>query len=757
MDARKAEPEALGESPQTREDKIAQVLAECSDRLNAGQQVNIEEIQASHPDLGPELAAALEALWGVDPTFRKDQVVQALGDYEIVREIGCGGMGAVVYEAWQKSTSRRVALKVLSGGFLANPKALDRFKREMTIAGRLDHPGVCTVYDAGVVEGTPYIAMRYIEGESLARRIMRARGKEAASTGQVDSTFQGLEKLAKDEPRVAPRPADRPTQPPAQKEIAVILRTIEYVARTLHMAHEAGLIHRDIKPGNIMITNGGDPVIIDFGLARSADQPRLTQAGELMGTPPYMSPEQISGRPHNQRTDVYSLGVTLYEWLTYRLPFDAPTRQGIYQKILGSDPPAPRKLNPHISKDLKIVLETALEKNVDRRYQRALDFAEDLRRIQAHEPVRARPTGLFLHCSRFAQKYPGLTTLMAVVCLLLATAVSLLVRVMKEKDAVLSERNKTDMLLDILRGDKRNEIERLWDDPDVTDVVFRSEQRSLLDGTETRNLNHADTLRIKFGVYTHKKPESMRRIVSPVLAYLEETMMAALSRPVGIDLVIYRDYNLCVEASADGKVDFVRLGGAPYVRAKNKNPNIEVLAAQDQEFNGCIFTRDNSGIGSIDDLRRKRILFGDRDSTTGNYVSKSRLAQAGIFLRNVPGSININDLATMGIQTAGHETVVDLVRNGTFAAGAAKEGEVLKHKDLRILQTFPSISMPWVARSGLDPKIGDAIQRSLLPLKDMRILASLEDNVAGFKLVTDEYYDRMRGEMKKAEEFDSSK
>jgi WD40 repeat protein/serine/threonine protein kinase len=341
-----------------------------------------------------------------------------LGHYRLLHEIGRGGQGQVLL-AEDTRLKRKVALKILAPGF--DPKNRERFEREAAAASRLDHPGICAVYEAGDAEGTHYIAMRYVEGESLAQRIASAKeGKNESATP----------------------PASPPSGPSTREEFATTLRFVERALRALHVAHEVGLIHRDVKPGNIMIDPNGEPVILDFGLAgdETGNLRTLTLSGDLMGTPAYMSPEQLAAHRIrlDRRTDVYSMGVTLYECLTLRRPFDAPTVGETYQRILATDPPDPRRRNPRISREITVILETALEKDRDRRYRTALDFADDLRRARNLEPIRARPAGLLLRFRRWTQRQPLVAAMVLGLFLLLTAglvvALTLLERVRDEHD-----------------------------------------------------------------------------------------------------------------------------------------------------------------------------------------------------------------------------------------------------------------------------------------------------------------------------------
>jgi serine/threonine protein kinase len=365
------------------------------------------------------------------PSVPGEPSPRRLATYRLVRELGRGGMG-VVYLAEDERLRRRAAVKILSPVFASSEAIRQRFRREATVASRLDHPGICTVYEAGEDDGVPFIAMRFVEGETLEQWIHRSRASSGLSPEEPGSRITRLPPTegegaaaAAPAPGRADRGADaRPAGAASPAEVHRVLHLVERAARALHAAHEAGLIHRDIKPGNIMVTPRGDPVLLDFGLARDEEGMglSLTQTGALMGTPAYMSPEQIAAQRIrlDRRTDVYSLGVTLYEALTLRLPFRAATRDSLYQKILATDPENPRALNPNVTPDLRVVLDKTMEKDRERRYATAEEFAEELRRIREDEPILARPPGRVVRVRRWTRRHPGAAGTILVAVLLAA-------------------------------------------------------------------------------------------------------------------------------------------------------------------------------------------------------------------------------------------------------------------------------------------------------------------------------------------------
>ena len=299
-----------------------------------------------------------------------------------------------------------------------------RFQREAEVASRLDHPGICTVYETGEANGIPYIAMRYVEGQSLAHWLSASRDQHLPS---LSLTFVDLDFDEKTELDLTE--GDTPsTTGHTRDEVGAVVELMEGTARALHAAHSAGVIHRDIKPGNIMITTTGDPVILDFGLARALedDHPTLTRSGDVFGTPAYMAPEQLRGNHHeiDARTDVWALGATLYECLALERPFDAPTREALYRAILDDEPVPLHKLNPRISRDLSVVVETALQKERNGRYQSADALAEDLRRVRTLEPIQASPVTRWIRAKRWAQRNPALAVTGALVLALLVAGLA---------------------------------------------------------------------------------------------------------------------------------------------------------------------------------------------------------------------------------------------------------------------------------------------------------------------------------------------
>jgi tetratricopeptide (TPR) repeat protein len=340
------------------------------------------------------------------------QKYQRLGDFEILREIGRGGMG-VVFEARQISLNRKVALKVLSGSLGLTPTAVQRFRREAEAAGKLHHTNIVPVYTTDEEDGSLFYAMELIEGPSLDRVIRELRSTKE----KKPEPFKPVDEQATTEPYVSDssQSADGTTLSVSSlssdsRYFDNVARMIADVADALDHAHKQGVIHRDIKPSNLLLSPDGRLSINDFGLARMLEQPGMTMTGEFVGTPRYMSPEQIAvGRiPLDHRTDIFSLGATLYELLTLQPPFTGERRDQVLAQILHKDPLAPRKLDKKVALDLETICLKAIDKDPDRRYQTAAAMADDLRRYVNRFAISARRAGPLQRTVKWVRRRPAL-------------------------------------------------------------------------------------------------------------------------------------------------------------------------------------------------------------------------------------------------------------------------------------------------------------------------------------------------------------
>jgi tetratricopeptide (TPR) repeat protein len=392
----------MNENENTRE--LERLLAGYVDRLNAGERLDPAAIMDRHPELGEELLDELEIFLDLE-TATESEPLGVLGDYKLLRRLGRGGMG-VVYEAHQIALDRRVAVKVLPAGLLADSRAVSRFLREAKAAGRLQHPNIVSVFGMEVQANTPYIVLEYVDGENLAQVLARLRGgvletaKGPFDTREVNIIYCGK-----------------------------VAEAFAAVAEGLAHAHAKGVVHRDIKPSNLILDREGRVRILDFGLARLDAGETLTASGDFLGTPLYMSPEQArSPRTSlDHRTDIYSLGATLYEMLAWHPPFEGEHYQETLSHVLLRDPPPMRRSSPRIPADIETIVLKCLEKNSADRYQSADALAADLRRFVRGDPIEARPPGVVELVLRRAARHKRRLVLAFVLCGLSVALVASLV------------------------------------------------------------------------------------------------------------------------------------------------------------------------------------------------------------------------------------------------------------------------------------------------------------------------------------------
>lgn len=363
------------------------------------------------------------------PLDQNESAGLRLGDFVILRELGHGGMG-VVYEAQQLSLNRKIALKVLRSGWGSTPQAVQRFCREAEAAARLHHTNIVPVYMSGVHEGTHFYVMELIDGKSLDHLIREMRVSDHAP-GSVAIVPPPNKEPRPDHSRssadVHPGSPARSEVPPLASGVGDfdnVARMIADVGDALDYAHRQGVIHRDIKPSNLLLSPDGRLSISDFGLARMVEQPGMTVSGEFVGTPAYMSPEQISAdqTPLDHRSDIYSLGATLYEMLTLQPPFTGTQRDQVLSQILHSEPKAPRKINAKIPVDLETICLKAIEKDPGRRYQSAGEMADDLRRFVNRFAIDARRTSHLTRLKKWISRHPGTAASLACLFAALFTA-----------------------------------------------------------------------------------------------------------------------------------------------------------------------------------------------------------------------------------------------------------------------------------------------------------------------------------------------
>ncbi len=444
--------------------RVMDVLEGYLAELEQGGRPDPDALLARHPDMAAELGeylASLELLHRAaveenEPAPAGETLVGGtVGDYRIVREVGRGGMG-VVYEAMQISLGRRVALKVLPFAAALDARQLQRFRNEVHAAAQLHHPNIVPVYAVGSERSIHFYAMQFIDGLTLADvfdRLRREAGLEpgqaapgpeemkewaaAASTAVVPAGAEAAGDGAGDGPARTGSSGRRSGK--TRRHVQTVVRLIVQAAQALEYAHQQGVVHRDVKPANLLVDARGSLWITDFGLARCRGEDRLTMTGDLVGTLRYMSPEQALAKRFlvDHRTDVYSLGLTLYELLTLEPAFTGEDMQELLRQIAFEEPKPVRKVDAALPVDLETIVLKATAKEPEARYATAQEFADDLERFLRDEPIRARRPSIRERLTKWAWRHRrGVAVFGLLLCLGLVVSMILAFRFSQQGDAL---------------------------------------------------------------------------------------------------------------------------------------------------------------------------------------------------------------------------------------------------------------------------------------------------------------------------------
>ena len=422
--------------------QLDEIADEFLTRRRSGENPTIEEYQQRHPDLAEQIERSLRTILFVDNLNETEstgsgtskKVIPEIGDYQIVQKIGQGGMG-IVYEANQESLGRRVALKILPQHFADDEKFVERFKREARSAAKLHHTNIVPVFEVGQSNGTLYYAMQFIDGLPLDEVQQEvARIEQDGST----SSHSSVSKLISG----SDSSSSGSTFNRQKNYFKSVARLVASVADALDYAHKRSIVHRDVKPSNLILDTEGVVWLTDFGLAKTTDS-QITETGDFLGTARYMSPERFKGEG-DHRVDIYGLGVTLYEMITLRRPYDAANRIQLIEQIGTTEPRRPSEINRNIPLDLETIILRSMEKDPRRRYQTAGQLAADLLRFADDQPIHARRASLLERSIRWMQRNKAMTAALISMAATIIVLIASSIMILNQRDIARQQKQRAD-------------------------------------------------------------------------------------------------------------------------------------------------------------------------------------------------------------------------------------------------------------------------------------------------------------------------
>jgi serine/threonine protein kinase/ABC-type phosphate/phosphonate transport system substrate-binding protein len=655
--------------------------------------------------------------------------------YELLEEIGQGAMG-VVFKARQRAPNRLVALKMLGQYAAAFPGLAERLRFEAEAAGSLQHPHIVTILQSGEYEGQPFFSMELIKGPSLAKAI----AKEGFG-------FQ-------------PVPTSNHSGRRRQKAIA---RLTVQIARAVDHAHKRGVLHRDLKPGNIVLDADGEPHLTDFGLAKMlsraaaldapleapvpspglpAGETGLTStAGAVIGTLLYIAPELVKeGSKHASiAADIYSLGVILYEMLTGHAPFRATSQSETLRQVVEDPAVIPTLADGKVDADLAAVCVKSLNKKPEDRYDTALSLAEDLERWLRGEPVEARPLPPLQKCWRWCRRHWVLAGFLSSLFLLVTVT------------AVLS----TASFLGKLQQVQRNALlDRMHRERATGGYIrFSSLDTALLTG----RLPDPTEVPLALGLLLKgEQPELVLDNLAPLINYLHAKAATQARQHPALEARVYADQLDLARALCDGELGLVRADSATYVSARQTNSGFiplvgEVWGRGQTGVWSAIFVRSDSPIEHLSQLKggAHSIAFGERGTAAGDYLPKATLAAAGLRWADFQRLTNLD------------RSVIARVSDRSFDVGVADMEEIARFATttnlgvrVRVLTNFFAPNPVWVTAAKMEPVLTNGIKRALLTLRDGDVLQHLSPRLTGFQPAVPSTYDALEQAMEKARLFD---